>query len=344
MDTKPKAYVATGTEASWYRGWTLTDAEREKFRQTSLTSQAAKARAMRGECDKPKHPILTPRLDPCTLMPARRSNGLTALSLFSGGGGLDIGFDKAGYRHAASYDILPLVAHVLKAAWPERKIFAGDAGDVTQVTWRKYRGQVDVLHGGPPCQPFSHAGSREGASDVRDMIPELVRAIREIRPRAFLCENVSGLATKKFMPYLRTVLFEPLRRRYIIRMFTLEAASFGVPQRRKRVFFVGFSDKHAAERFCEPAPTHSWDGTSVLPKTMGTREALGLPDAGFDGLAPTIRSGLTGPRHSTSVVNSATSLRDWNALGIWPNGVAPDRYAASLFVAKNGHYRLSLAD
>ncbi len=347
MDTTPKQkpYAATGTEASWHRGWILTDAKREKFRQTSLKSQAAKARAMRGECNKPKHPIPTPRLDPCTLMPKRRPNGLRALSLFSGGGGLDIGFDRAGYEHVASYDILPLVANVLGEAWPERRVIAGDAGDVTQMDWRIYRERVDVLHGGPPCQPFSHAGSRAGAADVRDMIPELVRAVVEIRPRAFVCENVSGLATKQFARYLQAVLFEPLSRNYTIRMFILEAASFGVPQRRKRVFFVGFSNKQAAERFCEPTPTHVWDSaTTKLSKTMGAREALGLDTLGFDGLAPTIRSGLTGPRHSTSVVNSATSLRDWNALGIWPNGVAPDRHAASLFVAKGGHYRLSLAD
>lgn len=346
MDTiaKNKPYTARGTEASWYRGWELTEAEREKFRQTSLASQAAKARAIRGECRAPKHPIVTPRLDPSSLMPQATANGLRALSLFSGCGGLDIGFDRAGYEHIASYDILPIVADVLTSAWPDHTVFAGEAGDVTQAKWRKYRGTVDVLHGGPPCQPFSHAGSRLGAADVRDMIPEFVRAVLEVRPRAFVCENVSGLLTKKFAPYLEEVLFKPLGRHYYIRAFTLEAASFGVPQRRKRVFFVGFVEEESADCFVEPAPTHSVAEGDKLPKTMGAREALGLSANGFDGLAPTIRSGWTGPRNSTSVVNSASAMRDWNALGIWPNGVAPDREAASLFVAKNGHYRLSLAD
>jgi len=192
---KEKPYTARGTNAPWYSGWDISDVERERFRQTSLASGAAKARAMRGECDVPKLPIPTPRLDPCTLMPKLRSNGLSALSLFSGGGGLDIGFDRAGYKHTASYDILPMVADVLKAARPRWKVFAGDAGDVTQIEWEPYRGQVDVIHGGPPCQPFSHSGSRRGAGDVRDMIPELVRAVRDVSPCAFVCENVSGLAT-----------------------------------------------------------------------------------------------------------------------------------------------------
>ncbi len=300
---------------------------------------------MRGECDVPKLPIPTPRLDPYTLMPKLRSNGLSALSLFSGGGGLDIGFDRAGYKHTASYDILPMVEGLLKTARPRWKVFAGDAGDVTQIDWKPYRGKVDVVHGGPPCQPFSHGGSRRGAADVRDMIPELVRAVREARPRAFVCENVSGLATKKFEDYVQQTIFEPLKSRYRIQMITLEAADFGVPQRRKRVLFVGFADKEAADRFQAPRPTHTTGQTTDgLLRTMGAREALGLPDIGFDGLAPTIRSGWTGPRNTTSVVNSATSANTWAQLRIWPNGVAANRVAASAFVAKNGDFRLSIED
>jgi len=279
-------------------------------------------------------------------MPQRRPNGLGALSLFSGGGGLDIGFDRAGYRHIASYDILPVAADVLKAAHPRWKVFAGESGDVTQINWKQHRGQVDVLHGGPPCQPFSHAGSRNGANDVRDMIPELVRAVLVIRPAAFVCENVSGLATRKFSEYLQHTVFDRLKAHYRIKMFILDAAAFGVPQRRKRVFIVGFRDKEAFIKFQEPVPTHAWEGAdrSALLRTMGAREALGLPSIGFDALAPTIRSGWTGPRNTTSAVNSATALRDWVKLQIWPNGVAPDRQAASAFVAKDGHFRLSLSD
>ena len=344
-ETKDKPYAARGTVASWYRGWELTDGERDRFRQISLASHAAKVRALKGECDSPKHAVPTPKLNPLDLMPRRKSNGLNALSLFSGCGGMDIGFDRAGYQHVASYDILPVVADVLKVAKPAWKVFAGDHGDVTHLDWKQHRG-VDIVHGGPPCQPFSLAGNRKGSADVRDMIPELVRAVLEIRPRVFVMENVAGLATQKFAPYLQEVFFKPLKRHYQICSFMLEAASFGVPQRRRRVFFVGFADKAAAERFDKPAPTHSHGAAVIagLPKTMGAREALGLHDIGRDGLAPTIRSGWTGPRNSTSIVNSATALKEWAALEIWPNGVAPDRAAASAFIAKNGDFRLSIAD
>lgn len=343
---KAKLYVSRGTDAPWYKGWDLTEEERERFRRTSLASQAAKAKAMRGECDKPKYPIPIPRLDPLSLMPQLPRNGLRGLSLFSGCGGLDLGFDRAGYEHIASYDILPETEDVLGAARPEWTVFARDAGDVTQVGWTTYRGTVDVLHGGPPCQPFSHAGSRLGASDVRDMIPEFVRAVLEVRPCAFVCENVSGLASKKFREYVQLSILDALESHYRVQMFTLEAAHFGVPQRRKRVFFIGFQNKDAADRFCKPMPTHQCgdEATSHLPRTMGAREALGLSEVGMDGLAPTLRSGWTGPRHTTSVVNSATAMRDWDALQIWPNGVAKTREAASAFVAKHSHFRLSIPD
>lgn len=341
-----RPYTARGTEAPWYRGWDLTDAERERFRQISLKSLAAKMRAAKGECDAPKHPIPTPTLDPMHLMPKRRSNGLRALSLFSGCGGLDLGFERAGYEHIASYDVLPIVGEVLKAARPHWKVFAGESGDVTLVDWRQYRGKVDVVHGGPPCQPFSHAGSRRGSADVRDMIPEFARAVLECLPRAFVCENVSGLASRKFASYLRRTIFDPLGVKYQIRMFTLEAGWFGIPQRRKRVFIVGFIDKKSAARFREPSPTHDSDTLQFgnLPRTMGAREALGLSCIGFDGPVPTIRSGWTGPRNSTSIVSSATSLKEWSALRIWPNGVAADRKSAAAFVARNGDFRLSIAD
>ncbi len=339
---------ARGTVSPWYQGWDLSDHERAVFRATTLAAQEAKRRAERGECAAPKHPIYSPRLDPLTYMPQRAGNGLQALSLFSGGGGMDVGFDRAGFVHVASYEIMEGAAEVLRIARPDWTIFGGEDGDVRRVKWGRYKGSVDVLHGGPPCQPFSHAGRQNGASDVRDMIPEFVRAVEGVRPRAFVCENVSGLATKRFSEYVEATILKPLQRSYTIYQFTLDAADFGVPQTRRRVFFVGFVSEEDAARFEAPAATHAHekmkDFGHNLPKTMGTREALGLPDVGVDGLAPTLRSGLTGPRHTTSVLSSVSALKLWNRLGVWPNGVAADRAAASAYVAKNGAFRLSLPD
>jgi len=348
---KLELYQAKGTEASWYKGWNLTSEERARFRRTTLASQAAKARAMRGDCTEPKHPIPTPRLIAENLMPIRPRNGLRSLSLFSGGGGLDIGFDRAGFDHIASYEMREDAATVLRTARPNWTVFGGLDGDVCHVNWQEYRGTVDVLHGGPPCQPFSHAGYQSGASDVRDMFPELVRAVKAVQPRIFVAENVPGLAAKKFNEYVQKTIYAPLSGEYEIRTFTLEAGSFGIPQRRRRIWFIGFRRRMNAKRFEIPPATHTVEripGEQLLfdgaPITMGAREALGLPDVGFDAIAPTLRSGLTGPRHTTSVLSSVTASRQWGELGIWPNGVAADREKASAFVALNGHFRLSIAD
>jgi DNA (cytosine-5)-methyltransferase 1 len=325
----------------------LTVGQRQVFRARSVASRSAKVAALRGEGDPPIHPINVPNLRPTDLMPLVASNRLSALSLFSGGGGLDLGFERAGFGHAASYEILGPAAETLKMARPEWEVHGGDDGDVTQVDWRAWRGQVDVVHGGPPCQPFSIAGRQLGRDDERDMWPAFVNCVSAVRPSAFVAENVSALASKKFASYVAEHIIKPLAKDYHITMLSpLRAPDFGVPQIRRRVFFVGFKRKRDADRFAVPQANHVWEkvGPTDLPTTMGAREALGLPSIGFDAPAPTIRSSLTGPRHTTSVLNSVAAQRVFNQLQIWPNGVAPSRELARGFVAANGHFRMSVAD
>ena len=134
-----KAYEATGTEAAWYKGWDITEEEREVFRQTSLASQAAKTRAVRGECNLPKHPVPSPRLRVDELMPIMPRREVSFLSLFSGGGGLDIGFDRAGFSHRASYEIREDAAAILRNAHPDWNVKAGGEGDVCHVDWIQQR-------------------------------------------------------------------------------------------------------------------------------------------------------------------------------------------------------------
>ncbi|MGH3443712.1 MAG: DNA cytosine methyltransferase [Nitriliruptorales bacterium] len=279
-------------------------------------------------------------------MPECDGNGLTSLSLFSGGGGLDLGFKRAGFEHLASYEILQEAADTLTTADPDWLVYGGDDGDVCQVDWREYRGKVAVLHGGPPCQPFSAAGRQRGQHDTRDMFPEFVRAVREAKPAAFVAENVPALVSKKFATYVHDDILEPLSREYEVRQLVLPAEDYGVPQVRRRVIFAGFRDRRSAKRFLPPAATHAPFGgvPSGLPSCPGARQALGLPDIGRDALAPTIRSALTGPRHTTSVISSVSAARKWAEIEIWPNGVAPSREKARAFVAKNGHFRLSTQD
>ncbi len=323
---------------------------------------------MSGRGRTPIHPINTPRLDPSLLMPRLPLNGLRALSLFSGGGGLDLGFDLAGCEHVASFDILPVAGETLRGNRPGWRVFSGAAeGDVCRQDWTAYRGEVDVLHGGPPCQPFSSAGRQLGSGDTRDMLPAFVRAVLGCRPRAFVAENVAALGQAKFQTHLADTVYRPLAGLYRIERFELRAEWFGVPQQRVRLLMVGFREAGDFARFRHPVPTHAFPTAEAGDRracgeelfrparprgpvggdggrTMGVREALGLPDIGCDDLAPTLRSGFTGPRGATSVNSSVAALKAWGRLGIWPHGVATDREAAHLFVPENGHFRLSIPD
>jgi DNA (cytosine-5)-methyltransferase 1 len=292
----------------------------------------------------PLHPINAPTFDPATLMPQQSPCGLRALSLFAGGGGLDLGFERAGFTHAASWEILPICGQTFALNRPNWRVYAGPGGDVKDADWHALKGAVDVIHGGPPCQPFSVAGHGRGRLDERDMWPELVRAVHALEPSAFVAENVPGLVQARFAEYVQQAILEPLAGYRIFR-FVLNAADFGVPQTRRRVFFVGFRSEVSAGRFSVPEPTHGdpmdlFAGAAVT----GVRAALGLPEIGFDDVCPTLRSGFTGPRKTTGVINSKASLEKWRQLQIWPHGVAQSREAAHRFPPENGHFRLSVQD
>lgn len=334
----------------------ITDERREAYRRSSHESRIAKQAAEQGLHDS-LHPVNVPRFNPNDLMPKLRSHGINCLSLFSGGGGLDLGFDLAGFDHEASYELIPICGDTILANRPKWNVFSGpDLGDVTKIDWREYRGKVDLVHGGPPCQPFSIAGQQGGLSDDRNMWGEFNRAVNTIRPKAFVAENVLGLLNPKFEGFVQRYILNELSAYHVVR-FQMHAADFGVPQIRRRVFFVGFRTKRALKKFVIPTPTHTWAhlgkngrarGEALFPddraRTMGVREALGLRDIGYDNLAPTIRSAFTGKRNTTSVLNSAAGQKAWGDMEIWPSGVQISRMMASGFPAKHGHFRLSIQD
>lgn len=350
-----RSNIYKNTERKKYN---ITTAQRNEYRKISQDSRLAKLAAEKGILEK-VHDINHPKLFPELLMPQREKNGFRCLSVFSGGGGLDLGFDCAGYSHIASYELIPICGETLKLNRPQWSVFSGlEEGDVTNVDWNIYKGEVDVIHGGPPCQPFSIAGEQKGKEDERNMWREFNRAVNIIKPRAFIAENVLGLMNPKFEGFVKKYILEELKS-YKIKMFEMHTADYGVPQRRRRVFFVGFRDKKDFIRFTQPEATHSWDRfkkskhNKVInlnifdcnkPSTMGVRESLGLPDINFDDLAPTIRSAFTGKRNTTSILNSSASQKSWGDLEIWASGVQSNREKASAFPAKFDHFRLSVQD
>lgn len=352
MSTKQSIYKNAARKE-----YDITDEKRAEYRRISQESRLAKLAAEQG-LHETLHPINHPHLDPNNLMPQLACNEIRTLSLFSGGGGLDLGFDRAGYIHSASYELIPICKETLKTNRPDWTVFGGpDEGDVTKVDWTDYKGRIDLIHGGPPCQPFSIAGQQKGLDDERNMWGEFNRAVNTIKPKAFVAENVMGLLNPKFESFVQKYILDQLADYHIIR-FEMHAADFGVPQIRRRVFFTGFKTKKAFSKFKIPEATHSkhcFDSQkkknnmpdlvkNEQPDTNGARKALGLPATGFDNLAPTIRSAFTGKRNTTSVLNSSAGQKSWGDMEIWPNGVQANRRKASAFIAKNGHFRLSVQD
>ena len=325
----------------------ITEEQRDRYRATSIRSRQRKQELLRDHVEAVAGSSeLGPRLDPHELMPESDQNGLTCLSLFTGGGGLDLGFERAGFTHLASVEILDICGETLAANRPEWDVRSGlHAGDVRSTPFKTFRG-VDVVHGGPPCQPFSIAGKQEGAEDPRNMWPDFVRCVLQTRPRAFVAENVPGMLDQKFESFVRRHIVGPLEGQYSVFKFKLSADDFGVPQARRRVFFVGFRAARDAARWVLPEPTHGDLGTlfrSLLPRNTA-RHSLGLPGIGFDAVAPTLRSGFTGPRKTTGVVNSKASLKIWSDLRVWPNGVQLTHAIARAYPPENGHFRLSVPD
>ncbi len=174
---------------------------------------------------------------------------MNTLDLFSGPGGLSLGLHRAGFTITANVELD-------RCAMETYTTHNSDAvhlnKDVRELSFNRYRGMIDVVVGGPPCQPFSIGGLQKGRADKRNMIPEFLRCIKEVQPEAFLMENVPGLTYKKARPYFKSVLAQLAQCGYQLNWAVLNSADYGVPQKRKRLIVIGARSTQL--RF--PAPTH----------------------------------------------------------------------------------------
>ncbi len=214
---------------------------------------------------------------------------MRSVELFSGCGGLALGTARAGFEHVKmvewNADACATLAHNKASGIEYVRDWPFLQGDVRTIDWGKIRGRLDLVAGGPPCQPFSIGGKHKGESDTRDMWPEAIRAVRELRPRAFLFENVRGLTRPAFAEYLawitahlrapsatcreNEVRADHLRRlktanaEYDVLVLKVNAADFGAAQKRHRVVVAGIR-RDLGVALSAPAPTHSrerllWD-------------------------------------------------------------------------------------
>jgi DNA (cytosine-5)-methyltransferase 1 len=162
---------------------------------------------------------------------------LSAVDLFCGAGGLSLGLEQAGFETQMALDIDKDACATYRAAFAGKGI-AVTCANASSFDFAPWKG-VDLVAGGPPCQPFSTGGLRQGQKDERDLLPMFVRAVQDIEPQAFLLENVPGLATLTHQTYLHNVL-NPLFECYtIFGPLVLNASDFGVPQSRRRLVTIG---------------------------------------------------------------------------------------------------------
>jgi DNA (cytosine-5)-methyltransferase 1 len=212
---------------------------------------------------------------------------MKSLELFSGAGGLAKGLELSGFEHVAFVEFNNHACRSLSENFDKDKVFHGDVRnfDFTSLS------DIDLVAGGPPCQPFSLGGKHKAYKDSRDMFPYAIQAISTLSPKAFIFENVKGLLRQTFSEYFEYILLRltfpnckkmdkqswenhlcDLRKispknyrgtRYNVEYKLLNAADYGVPQTRERVVIVGIRSDIDCE-WAFPKPTHSekrllWD-------------------------------------------------------------------------------------
>lgn len=216
---------------------------------------------------------------------------LDSIELFCGTGGLALGLQKAGFSHKALYewdkDSCDNIISNINSGYTGILEWNVHQSDVRDIDFSSFNGSIHMISGGPPCQPFSLGGKAKAYNDKRDMFPEAVRAVREVRPQAFIFENVKGLLRQSFSEYFSYIILQLTYpsivkptgadwiehkkkleeyqnthseedKEYIVRFKLLNAADFGVPQIRHRVFIVGFRRDINTE-WDFPKATHSQD-------------------------------------------------------------------------------------
>ena len=224
---------------------------------------------------------------------------MKTLSLFSGCGGLDIGFEAAGFKTSLAVDTLEPATSTFRQNMPSVRVFGPpiESGDIRDLTPKKLHSlvniepeELDMMIGGPPCQPFSVAAAqrflsddprfkRSGfdSADKGQMIFNYVKLIKSMRPKAFLIENVPGILTLDGGSGIEQVYLELSKVGYTISdPFVLNAMDFGVPQSRVRAFVIGSLN---GKRVTPPSRTHGPTENLLQQRHVSVAQALyGLSD------------------------------------------------------------------
>lgn len=259
-----------------------------------------------------------------TLRPEIYMSKFTSLEMCAGAGGQGLGIEMAGFGHSALVEWEPAACQTLRLNRPKWNVIEGDLREFDATP---YFG-VDLVAGGVPCPPFSKAGKQLGADDERDLFPEAVRIVDQVRPQAIMLENVRGLLDPKFDDYRENVEKQLKKLGYQGDWRLLQASDYGVSQLRPRVIFVGIRKEFASD--------FSWpEAQKKPPKTVGEllhdlMGAKGWKEAdqwrqGANAIAPTLVGGSK--KHGGPDLGPTRAKKAWAALGVDGMGLwdqAPD--------------------
>ena len=168
---------------------------------------------------------------------------MNVISLFSGCGGLDLGFERAGFKIPVANEFDKGIWETFKVNHPNTKLIEGDVRQITKADIEKLLngGEVDGIIGGPPCQSWSEAGSLRGIEDERgQLFYDYIRILKDFQPKFFLAENVSGMLADRHSDAVQNILHLFDDAGYDVSLTLVNAKNYGVAQERKRVFYIGF--------------------------------------------------------------------------------------------------------
>lgn len=163
---------------------------------------------------------------------------MKVISLFSGCGGLDLGFEKAGFEIPIANEFDKKIWETFKTNHPKTKLIEGDIRNIKE---SDFPDEIDGIIGGPPCQSWSEAGSLRGIDDPRGkLFYEYIRILKDKKPKFFLAENVSGMLADRHSEAVQNIIQMFKDCGYDVSLTLVNAKDYGVAQERKRVFYIGF--------------------------------------------------------------------------------------------------------
>lgn len=244
---------------------------------------------------------------------------MNSIEICAGGGGQALGLEKAGFEHIDLIECEASACDTLRLNRPQWRVIEGDVREYSAVHMKG----IDLVAGGVPCPPFSHAGKQLGADDERDMFPEALRLVGEAMPAAVMLENVRGLLDPRFADYRANVINVLSKLGYDSEWKLLHASDFGVPQLRPRSILVGLK-RDIARHFSWPEPGLVKTPTvgDVLCELMAANGWTGakLWRSKAQGVGPTLVGGSK--KHGGPDLGPTRARKAWEALCVDGRGLA----------------------